>query len=536
MDINYNHTNPNHNEDPMIGKLIFDRFKLIKKLGSGSFGSIYSAEFENQYFAIKLEEKNRGQNLLENEAYIMSYLNGPGLPYVKSFGYSNKHNILVMELMGKSLEDIFESFVVKTMTTRCVCNIGYQMIEILEYIHNKHVIHRDIKPDNFVVGLNEKRKYIYILDFGLSKKYRSSRTLQHYEMVKNKNLTGTARYASINALNGLTQSRRDDLEAIGYVLMYFLRGRLPWQGIPVKNKEDRYRKIMEKKKATSAEELCQGFPKEFADYINYTRNLEYEEDPDYIYLRNLFINILNRDGFKIDCYYDWDKETIHYFRDFKNGDMNKSSTNIKNQIDSNSSRNNPAISNGNINMHSSHKEKPFIRISNKNNNKYNTKYSSKYNTSITNYQISNKNGVTTSGTINENSNSLLKRKKQPESLYANKTVKEYIRSQQQSYIENSQNKIENINKNNSNINNNVKNNNNSNINNNDKNINNSNNLLNIEKNEVQNQKDIKIEQEQNINKHNNNNINENIETGDNIEHKKPMNPRSEKDNKCCIIF
>ena len=312
-------TNPAQNEeDPMIGKLIFDRYRLIKKLGSGSFGCIYSAEYENKFYAIKLEEKIRGQNLLENEAYIMSYLHGPGLPTVKSYGYSSKHNILVMELMGKSLEDIFESFVVKKMSTRCVCNIGYQIIEILEYIHNKHVIHRDIKPDNFVIGLNEKRKYIFILDFGLSKKFRSSKTLKHYPIIKSKNLTGTARYASINALNGLTQSRRDDLEAVGYVLMYFLRGRLPWQGIPVRNKEERYRKIMNKKKETSAEELCRGFPQQFTDYVNYTRKLEYEQDPDYYYLKNLFLSTLENYGFKLDCYYDWDKQTITYNRDFNN--------------------------------------------------------------------------------------------------------------------------------------------------------------------------------------------------------------------------
>ena len=134
-------SNQNQNDDPMIGKLIFDRYKLKKRLGSGSFGSIYSAEYQNQEYAIKLEEKLRGQNLLENEAYIMSYLNGPGLPFVKSYGYSSKHNILVMELMGKSLEDIFESFVVKKMTPRCVCNIGYQMIEILEFIKKKNVSH-----------------------------------------------------------------------------------------------------------------------------------------------------------------------------------------------------------------------------------------------------------------------------------------------------------------------------------------------------------------------------------------------------------
>ena len=283
-------------EDSMIGHFIFDRYKLLKKLGSGSFGCIYSAVYEGQYYAIKLENKNNGQNLIENEAYIMSYLSGPGLPIVKSYGYSSRHNILVMELMGKSLEDIFESLVVKKMTVRCVCNIAYQMMEIMEYIHKKHIIHRDIKPDNFVIGRGEKKKYVYLLDFGLAKKYRSSRTLEHYPIVKSKNLIGTARYASINALNGLTQSRRDDLEAIGYVLMYFLRGRLPWQGIPVRNKEERYRKIMEKKMATSAEELCQGFPNEFTNYINYTRNLQYEQDPDYGFLKSLFVNVLKKEN------------------------------------------------------------------------------------------------------------------------------------------------------------------------------------------------------------------------------------------------
>ena len=323
--------NQNENEeDPLIGTLIFDRYKLIKKLGAGSFGSIYSGEYENKLYAIKLEEKKYGHNLLEHEAYIMSHLRSPALPYVKAFGYSSLYNILVMELMGKSLEDIFESFPNKKFSIRCVCNIGFQMIEILEYIHNKHIIHRDIKPDNFVIGLNEKRKYIYILDFGLSKKYRSSKTLKHYQVIKSKNLTGTARYASINALNGLTQSRRDDLEAVGYVLMYFLRGRLPWQGIPVKNKEERYRKIMEKKKATSAENLCMGFPRQFTDYINYTRSLQYEQDPDYDYLKNLFITTLNSQGFNIDCYYDWDTQTILYSRNFKNIENNKklSSTSI----------------------------------------------------------------------------------------------------------------------------------------------------------------------------------------------------------------
>ena len=511
-------TNLNQNEDPMIGRLIFDRYKLIKKLGSGSFGSIYSAEYNNKKFAIKLEEKNKGQNLLENEAYIMSYLRGPGLPYVKSYGYSNKHNILVMELMGKSLEDIFEDFIVKKMSTRCVCNIGYQMIEILEYIHNKHVIHRDIKPDNFVVGLNEKKKYIYILDFGLSKKYRSSRTLKHYQIVKNKNLTGTARYASINALNGLTQSRRDDLEAIGYVLMYFLRGRLPWQGIPVKNKEDRYRKIMEKKIATSAEELCQGFPNEFAEYVNYTRNLEYEQDPDYIYLRNLFLKVLNREGYGIDCFYDWDKETINYFRDFKNVDKNSNNNNKSNKsrTDTSSLSTNQQFNMKEVNSYNSFGEKPFIRFNN--NSNFNSNFNSNINSNINSsnkyltsnmalasYHLGKTNVITNSGNNGDNS-ALPQKKNEPESLYSNQIVKDYIKSSNNN--NNNQNNI-----------------------NNRENINDSN-LLN-EKKKIENDKNLEEEKIKNSFVENNNT--EEVKEKNN-EQKKGFYPRPEKDNKCCLIF
>ena len=290
--------------DPMIGRIFFNKYTLIKKLGEGSFGSIYSAKSQHNWYAIKLENKNRSQYLLENEAYIMSYLQGKRIPFIKSFGYSGDYNVLVMELMGKSLEEIFENLPIKKMSVNCVGKLGLQMVDILEHIHEKHIIHRDIKPDNFVMGKGEKSKYLYLLDFGLAKKYRSSTTLKHYPMIKKKNLTGTARYASINALNGLTQSRRDDLEAVGYVLLYFLRGKLPWQGLHLKNKEDRYRKIMEIKMDTSPYQLCKGFPKEFEEYVEYTRNLEYEDDPDYANLKNLFNSILKEDN--SENVYDWD--------------------------------------------------------------------------------------------------------------------------------------------------------------------------------------------------------------------------------------
>ena len=214
---------------------------------------------------------------------------------------------MVMELLDKSLEDIFQQQQ-KKFSIKTVCMIGIQMIDRLEFIHNKNIIHRDIKPDNFVVGLNNKSHIIYILDFGLSKKYRSSRTHQHIKFTINRKLTGTARYASINALKGSEQSRRDDLEAIGYVLMYFLRGSLPWQGLHVHKGEDRYKKILAKKSSTTAKELCKGFPEEFAEYIEYTRKLEFEADPDYIYLRNLLVSALEKQNTKFDFWYDWVKE------------------------------------------------------------------------------------------------------------------------------------------------------------------------------------------------------------------------------------
>ena len=183
--------------------------------------------------------------------------------------------------------------------------LGIQMIDLIEWVHSKYILHRDIKPDNFVIGIGDKAHIVYVIDFGLSKKYWNANTNTHIKFSINKKLTGTARYASVNALRGCEQSRRDDLEAIGYVLMYFLRGALPWQGLKIDKKDDRYKKIYEKKKATSPEELCSGFPNELCEYIKYTRHLDFEAKPDYIYLKGLLKNIMMKNSFEFDFYYDW---------------------------------------------------------------------------------------------------------------------------------------------------------------------------------------------------------------------------------------
>ena len=312
--------------DPIIGKIFFSKYKAIKKLGEGSFGKVYKAEYNGDYYAIKMENKSKEQGLLELEATIMSYLKGPNIPFIKSYGYSGDFNVLVMQLLDKSLEDLINKY--NTFSIKTVAILGYQMVNILQYIHDRHIIHRDIKPDNFVMGAQEDNAKLYILDFGLAKKYRSSRTLVQYPYVKKKKLTGTARYASIHALEAYEQSRRDDLESVGYVLMYFLRGNLPWQGLKVRSKEDRYKKILEKKKETSTQDLCKEFPHEFFEYVDYTKNLEYEENPDYDFLRQKFLDVLKGLNEELDYIYDWTTKS-----DLKKRQNKKSRENSENEIE-----------------------------------------------------------------------------------------------------------------------------------------------------------------------------------------------------------
>jgi len=188
---------------------------------------------------------------------------------------------------------------------KTVLMLADQMIGRIEYVQNKNFIHRDIKPDNFLMGIGRHCNKVYLIDFGLAKKYRENHTKQHIPYREDKNLTGTARYASINAHLGIEQARRDDMESLGYVLMYFNRSSLPWQGLRAATKKQKYEKISEKKMSTPIEALCKGFPAEFAMYLNYCRGLRFEEMPDYMYLRQLFRILFRTLNHQYDYVFDW---------------------------------------------------------------------------------------------------------------------------------------------------------------------------------------------------------------------------------------
>eukprot|EP00929_Paragymnodinium_shiwhaense_P000159 TRINITY_DN1003_c0_g2_i1.p1 TRINITY_DN1003_c0_g2~~TRINITY_DN1003_c0_g2_i1.p1 ORF type:complete len:395 (-),score=71.22 TRINITY_DN1003_c0_g2_i1:54-1238(-) len=280
---------------------------LGRKLGSGSFGEIYFAvnTQTGEELAVKLENVKTKHPQLMYEAKLLKHLQGsPGVANVHYCDTEGDYNVMVMDLLGPSLEDLF-NICHRKFSRKTVLMIVDQMLYRVEYLHSKNFIHRDIKPDNFLIGHGKKSNILYMIDFGLAKKYRDPRTNQHIAYRENKSLTGTARYASINAQLGIEQSRRDDLEAIGYVLMYFNRGQLPWQGFQASTKEEKYHKIMECKRSTPVDTLCKGYPAVFPSYLNYCRALRFEDRPDYAYLRRLFKDLFMRDGFINDGMFDW---------------------------------------------------------------------------------------------------------------------------------------------------------------------------------------------------------------------------------------
>ena len=289
---------------------VCDGYSMFKnqQLGKGGFGQLYLGKNlkNNSLVAVKVEDRG-SRSHLNSEFQILSEISkGEGIPKVYKFHKGHKHNYLIMELLGRSLDKLFTDMK-RHFSIKTVSMIAYQMIQRIEYVHSKGYIHRDIKPGNFLIGKNSMSKILYIIDFGLSKKYIDKTTGKHVVYKEGKGLTGTARYVSLNTHYGIDQSRRDDIEGIAYNLIYFAKGKLPWQGVKTKNKKEKHKKIMEFKEEYKEDKLCEGLSEEFPTLLKYARKLDFEEKPDYKNIKIMFQQLILTCGQQMDWKFDWEK-------------------------------------------------------------------------------------------------------------------------------------------------------------------------------------------------------------------------------------
>ena len=338
--------------------IINGNYNIIKLLGYGTFGEIMLA-FDNttrKLRAIKFElfgaknaqlnhefqvyeqlntienkssqknsnkEINKSNNKFKSETiskimnnYVDTLTNKIiGIPQVYLFDMiEGRFSYMVMDFLGPSINDLFQ-LMQKKLSLQTVCMIAIQMICRLEYVHEKGYIHRDIKPENFVTGVDEDSNTIYIIDFGLSLRYKDKKTGTHIPYREKRQMVGTVRYASINAQIGIEQSRRDDIESIGYVLVYLALGRLPWMRVGKEKGKGHLGKVLEKKLITPPEILCKKLPRQFAFLFQYLRKLKFEERPDYNMIKSLFgelflskFDITKNEMFSFDWFIEINKE------------------------------------------------------------------------------------------------------------------------------------------------------------------------------------------------------------------------------------
>jgi len=258
--------------------------KYNQLIGKGGFGKVYLAteKISNKNLAIKIEQENTKNNFsyLLNEFKIYQKLKGYNhIPKIYDCFKIDNKNYLVMEILGSSLDSIFKKYNKKFSLTT-ILNIGLQIIDILEYIHSKNIIHRDLKPDCFLVGNINKAK-INIIDFGFASNFIDPKLGLPYPL-KTDSFVGNYKFTSFNSIVfGYNKSRRDDIESLAYILIYFLKGSLPWE-----NKKDKT-EIQNIRRQISIDMLCTDIPLEIKSFLSYSWKLKFFEKPDYNYLRNL---------------------------------------------------------------------------------------------------------------------------------------------------------------------------------------------------------------------------------------------------------
>ena len=298
------------------------KYRISKKIGDGSFNEIYQGYdiFDNSEIAVKLEHNSIKYPQLLFESRLLKSIPGLGIPKVYRAGVSGEYNIMVFELLGSNLEELFQNCE-KQFSLKTVLMIVIQILDRIRHLHIHNYIHRDIKPQNFLIGKGENEHIIYLIDFGLAKRYREEYTNFHIPLRQNIKLTGTLRYASCNGINKKELSRRDDMESIGYLFIYLLKGSLPWQGLKIKQKSEKFSKIREIKMTIGSDKLCEGLPDEFREYIDLVKNLEFEEEPDYDRYTNIFNELFKKKEYTKDYLYDWVGEKKNNLKIFKETSM-----------------------------------------------------------------------------------------------------------------------------------------------------------------------------------------------------------------------
>ena len=330
--------------------IIENRYKLFpkQKLGVGTFGEVFEGEeiSSRKKVAIKIENTNKNSvSLLKSETKILLCLQGGiGIPKIYSFKSIKSFNLMIFQLLGNNLNELFH-ICHKKFSQKTILSLGLQMLDRIEYIHSRHIIHRDIKLENFLIDNNTKEPTVYIIDFGLSKRFRDVKTGMHIPYIEGKKFTGTLTYASVYTHLGIEQSRRDDLESLAYILIYLNKGILPWKGIKAKNQNEKMTKILNKKMSIKDGDLLSGLPEQYSILLHTIRDLHFEQKPDYDYLRNL-LNQMNTDSIPLkNVKYDfinfiekknmYDKHKFFYYKkDVLNFNESKKETKSNTNIES----------------------------------------------------------------------------------------------------------------------------------------------------------------------------------------------------------